>query len=311
MSKKKKYAPRIPLGVRGGIRAQGVLSGRVRPWWSLRWTEFLEKSKLGARLGRGRNYAVSGQVSTVTIDNGHVSARVQGTQTTPYESSISFPCVTGESRTRILRALWAKPIWIARLLTGDLPYEIDALFQAENCPLIPRHTRNLTSHCSCPDWANPCKHLAAVYYLLGETLSKNPFFLLELHGILRTDLVTPNKKVIRGKKAQEDFKNTHEKDGSIASFYGESQPDFSDFGDAPKSSLPAPLIHRLGSLPFWRGQERFIDTLEHLYVRAAARGWTVWTGEPLDLRREDEKVVIKGATLRLRQNRMRVDASFL
>jgi len=74
---------------------------------------------------------------------------------------------------------------------------------------------------------------------------------------------------------------------------------------------PAPLIYRLGPLPFWRGQERFTDTMEHLYARAATRGWTVWTGEALDLRREDEKVIIKGASLHLKQRKMRVDTSWM
>jgi hypothetical protein len=74
--------------------------------------------------------------------------------------------------------------------------------------------------------------------------------------------------------------------------------------------VPAPLIQRLGPLPFWRGQERFADTLEHLYARAATRGWTVWTGEPIDLRREDEKNIISGANLHLKNRRMRVDASW-
>jgi uncharacterized Zn finger protein len=310
MSKKKKYAQRTPLSVRGGIRAQGVLGGRMRPWWSLRWTAFLEASRLGARLGRGRNYAISGQVSSLTLSEGCVTANVQGSQREPYTGTISFPCATGDARSRILRALRLKPMWIARLMTGDLPYEVNALFEAEGVPLIPHQTKDLHSRCSCPDWANPCKHLAAVYCLLGETLSKNPLFLLELHGIRRCDLAADAAVPAAPSDAPAAACVPLETEAAAAAFYGRPLPEFSDFGDAPKSALPAPLIHRLGPLPFWRGQERFVDTLEHLYIRAATRGWTVWTGEPLDLRREDEKIVVAGANLHLRQNRLRVDTSF-
>jgi hypothetical protein len=75
-----------------------------------------------------------------------------------------------------------------------------------------------------------------------------------------------------------------------------------DFGEMPASGIDAPLVQRLGPLPFWRGQERFSDTLEHLYARAATRGMTVWSGDPLDLRRPEEKVIIKGASLHLKQH---------
>jgi uncharacterized Zn finger protein len=247
----------------------------------------------------------------VTLEEGRVVARVQGAQREPYESSIQFPRLSEESRARILLALRRKPIWVARLLTGDLPCEIEALFQAEGYPLIPHRTKELISRCSCPDWANPCKHLTAVYYLLGETIARNPLFLLGLYGITEADLVAQRDEKSPGGKTETYRQEVQEPIVEETLFYGTPQPEFSDFGEAAKSALPAPLIHRLGALPFWRGQERFIDTLEHLYVRAAARGWTVWTGETLDLRREDEKVVIKGANLHLRQNRMRVDASFL
>lgn len=308
MSKKKKHGIRTPLSVIGGIRAQISHGSHLHVWWNRRWTEVLEKFNLGARLGRGRNYAISGQVSSITIREGYVSAHVQGSHREPYTSVIRFQAVQGETKERIVQALRRRPIWIARLLVGNLPVEVEAVFQAEGCPLFPQQKQDLVSQCTCPDWANPCKHLAAVYYLLGEVITKNPMILLTLRGISRADLVGETasepaemKEVSRG--AQDGTEVTHD------AFYGVTLAAFEDFGDAPKVALAAPLIHRLGPLPFWRGQERFIDTLEHLYTRATSRGWAVWTGEPIDLRREEEKVIIKGATLRLKQSRMRVDTS--
>jgi len=307
MSKKKRHALRTPLSVKGGIRAQNPHGGHLRVWWSQRWTEVLENFRLGARLGRGRNYAVSGQVSMMTIRNGCVSAQVQGSHQEPYESVIQFQHVQAEAHARIVQALWQRPILIARLLVGDLPFEIEPLFQSEGCPLFPKRTNDLASRCSCPDWANPCKHLAAIYFLLGEAITKNPMILLTLRGITRADLVgePPPEQTTEVEPVRAEGVPVATRDV----FYGSPQPAFDDFGAAPKSATPAPLIHRLGPLPFWRGQERFTDTLEHLYVRAATRGWAVWTGEPLDLRREEEKVIIKGANLHLKHHRMRVDTS--
>lgn len=305
MSKKKKYAPRTPLNVKGGIRAQLPHGGPLRLWWSRRWLDILENFRLGARLGRGRNYAVSGQVSSLAIRPGEVTASVQGSEKAPYESSVRLLTVEGEAKARLIRTLRQRPMLIARLLVADLPPEVETLFRAEKCPLFPQRENDLDSRCTCPDYANPCKHLAAVYCLLGEAVTRNPLLLLELRGIHRNELIgeTPDLAAPSDLSDLPDLSD-------LSDFYGVPQEDFTDFGPAQKSVTHAPLIVRLGPLPFWRGQERFTDTLEHLYARAATRGWTVWTGEPLDLRREDEKVIIKGAGLRLKQHRMRVDTSW-
>jgi uncharacterized Zn finger protein len=307
--KKKKFKLRTPLNVKGGIRAQNPHAGHLRVWWSRRWTEVLENFRLGARLGRGRNYAVSGQVSSLVIQPGFVTADVQGSDPAPYASDIRFRAVGGEAKARIIERLRQSPLALARLLVSDLPSDVEGLFRAEGCPLFPQRANDLVSHCTCPDYANPCKHLAAVYYLLGEAITKNPLLLLELRGISRTDLLgeaaEPEGAVSEGfaSEGADESPLTRER------FYGTPQEEYHDYGPALKSVTPAPLIYRLGPLPFWRGQEKFTDTLEHLYARAATRGWTVWTGEPLDLRREDEKVVIKGANLHLKHHRMRVDTT--
>lgn len=303
-NKRKRNALRAPLSVKGGIRAQGLHGGPLRVWWSRRWTEMLEGFRLGARLGRGRSYAVSGQVSRLSVAPGRVAATVQGAASQPYESELRFQCLSGEAQARVVEALRRRPVLVARLLVGDLPLEVEPLFLAEGCPLFPQRAKDLDSRCSCPDWANPCKHLAAVCFLLGETISKNPLLLLHLRGVRRADLAGEEAPP----RAPEDEAGCPEEGLTADRFYGQPRAPLADFGPAPKAATPAPLIHRLGPLPFWRGQERFSDTLEHVYARAASRGWTVWTGETLDLRREEEKVIIKGANLHLKHHRMRVEA---
>jgi len=308
MSKKKRYTLRTPLTVKGGIRSQNAHSGPLRTWWSRRWTEVIERFRLGARLGRGRNYAVSGQVSRLEIAPGLITAQVQGANTEPYASSIRFRTVPEEAKAALIDALRAQPMLVARLLVAELPLEVEGLFRAVGCPLFPQRENDLTSRCSCPDYANPCKHLAAIYYLLGEAITKNPLLLLGVRGISRAELL--GDAALTAPAPAATARPDAPAPVDLAGFYGSPHPPFEDFGTAVKALTHAPLIYRLGPLPFWRGQERFSDTLEHLYARAAARGWAVWAGEPLDLRREDEKVIITGANLHLKGRRMRVDTTF-
>lgn len=315
MKKKKHYKLRAPLTLRGGIRAQTAHAGPFRVWWSRRWTDVLEGFRMGARLGRGRHYAVSGQVSDLQVTPGTVTAEVQGASPEPYRCEIRFAHLEDTQKKRVVQALKSRPMLIARLLAGELPHEVETLFEQAACPLFPRRANDIQSSCSCPDWANPCKHLAAVYCLLGETISRNPLLLLALRGILRADLVSVEAPLEKGmKKESAKTKPSRKSVKPVGSskapelswtpeaFYGTPHPPLTDFGVLPPAGIVAPLVQRLGPLPFWRGQERFADTLEHLYSRAIPRGMMVWSGEPLDLRRPEEKVVIKGASLHLKQH---------
>jgi|GEM_PF-463976 len=296
--KKKRYAVRFPLNVKGGIRAQAARAAPSRVWWGRRWIAVLEAFRMGPRFGRGRHYAASGQTSELSLAPGRVTAAVQGAAATPYQCEIRFARVSGDAKARVVAALRQRPMLVARLLVGDLPPDIEPLFEAEGCPLFPTRENDLHSTCDCPDWANPCKHLAAVYYLLGETLSKHPLTLLEIRGVSRADLAAA-----RAEEGRREAAGTGEAAAPLTreAFYGRPRPLPEGFGAAPKTDIAAPLVRRLGPLPFWRGQERFCDTLEILASRAASRGWAVWTGDPLDLRPAEERVVVKGASLRLKQ----------
>jgi uncharacterized Zn finger protein len=317
--KKKSYKLRTPLTLRGGIRAQTAHAGPFRVWWSRRWTDVLEGFRMGARLGRGRHYAISGQVSDLRITPGIVSAEVQGASTEPYRCEIRFAALTESQKQKIRLGMESRPMLTARLLAGELPHEVESLFEQATAPLFPRRSNDIQSKCSCPDWANPCKHLAAVYCLLGETISRNPLLLLALRGLSRADLLgceEPTCESARSSGSSEKAEVNELKKGAKAKakkksekscvlpeeFYGTTHTPLTDFGLLPPSGVIAPLLQRLGPLPFWRGQERFSDTLEQLYSRAIPRGMMVWSGEPLDLRRPEEKVVITGASLHLKQH---------
>ena len=189
---KKRYPVRIPRFA-GGIRAQESRAGAGRSWWHRRGMSVMESMGLGARLGRGRNYAVSGQVASLEIAGPHVAAHVVGTRPDPYLVTVDFRTPDGEERSRIVSRLRAEPMLVARLLADDLPTEIELFFRDEGFDLFPGGKLgpgryDMTTHCSCPDYANPCKHSSAVLLLLGEEISRRPSTLLELRGIALEEL---------------------------------------------------------------------------------------------------------------------------
>ena len=189
---KKRYPVRIPRYA-AGIRAQESRTGAGRSWWAKEWARRLEAMGLRGRLGRGKNYALSGQVVEMAIEGGRVLARVQGTRPDPYAVTIDFRQPEGAVRARLVAAIRAEPMRVARLLADDLPLEIATLFKAEGYDLFPGGKLgpgkyDMTTACSCPDYANPCKHTAAALLILGEEIARRPATLLELRGIFLEDL---------------------------------------------------------------------------------------------------------------------------
>ena len=187
MSRKKSYPVRIPRFA-AGIRAQESRTGAGRSWWAKEWMRRLEAMGLKGRLGRGKNYALSGQVVSMSIEGNRVVAKIQGTRLDPYESTMRFRIPEGEARTRIVAAIRREPMLVARLLADDLPTEVDLIFRAEGYDLFPGGKLgpgryDMTTSCSCPDYANPCKHTSAALLILGEEVSRRPATLLELRGI--------------------------------------------------------------------------------------------------------------------------------
>jgi uncharacterized Zn finger protein len=189
---KKRYPIRIPRAA-AGIRAQESRAGAGRSWWSRRWMETLERMGLGARLGRGKNYALSGQVTEMRLEGPHVEATVVGSRPDPYRVTVDFRAPAGAAHARLVAALKAEPMRLARLLVDDLPLEVESLFRAEGCDLFPGGklapgVYDMTTRCSCPDYANPCKHSSAVLLILGEEVARRPMTLLELRGLTVEEL---------------------------------------------------------------------------------------------------------------------------
>ena len=192
MRGKKKYPVRIPRFA-PGIRSQDPRGGASRSWWSRRWLESLESMGVGGRLARGRAYAVSGQIVSLRIAGPRVEAQVVGARSDPYNVTVDFSLPSDDARRAVLSALRSDPMLVARLFAGDLPLEVEELFRRVGVRLFPGGkiapgVYDVTLSCSCPDWANPCKHTCAVMLILGEEIARRPMTLLEFRGIEEGDL---------------------------------------------------------------------------------------------------------------------------
>ncbi|MFC4088464.1 SWIM zinc finger family protein [Micromonospora sp. GCM10011541] len=178
-----------PRRVEGGLRARSTRGAIGQSWWSRRFLEVLESFALGTRLTRGRAYARRGQVLRLDIAPGLVTAAVQGSRPDPYPVRIELAAHPAEVWARIEAELAGQAFFSARLLAGDLPAELEELFAAAGAPLFPSTVDELTQRCGCPDFAVPCKHLAATFYLLAEAFDADPFQLLHWRGRSREELL--------------------------------------------------------------------------------------------------------------------------
>jgi uncharacterized Zn finger protein len=143
----------------------------------------------GGRLTRGRTYARQGQVIELEIGSGLIAARVQGSRRTPYRVRVAMPAAGEDQWHEIVDALASQAGYAARLLAGTLPHEIEKVFNGAGVALFPSPGSRLATDCTCPDWANPCKHIAAVCYLVAEAFDRDPFLLLTFRGRARDPLL--------------------------------------------------------------------------------------------------------------------------
>ncbi|MBO0893364.1 MAG: SWIM zinc finger family protein [Acidimicrobiales bacterium] len=172
-----------------GIRARSQRGPIGNTWWSQRFIAVLESFRMGGRLDRGRRYARRGQVLGLEVNPGRVSASVQGSRARPYQVLIAVPTLSQADWNRVEEALAGRASFLAKLLAGEMPPNVEEAFSACSLSLFPTSPTDLDTACSCPDWANPCKHVAATYYLLAEAFDADPFLILCWRGRTRADLL--------------------------------------------------------------------------------------------------------------------------
>jgi len=178
-----------PLPVEGGLKARSTRGAIGQTWWSGRFIAVLESIIVGGRLERGRNYARRGQVISLDVGPGMVSALVQGSRFQPYRVRVGLTAFGKPEWARLERALAESAWYSAKLLAGEMPEDIEDVFGQLGLTLFPASSAELAMECSCPDWQVPCKHIAAVFYLLAETFDGDPFAILAWRGREREKLL--------------------------------------------------------------------------------------------------------------------------
>jgi uncharacterized Zn finger protein len=178
-----------PIRVEGGLHARSQRGRIGDTWWSQRFIAVLESVGVGGRLQRGKQYARAGQVLEMEIRPGKITARVQGSRRKPYEVAIETTVLTPTEWDLAEGVMESSAVFLAKLLAGEMPEEVEEAFVGSSATLLPESEHQLRSECSCPDWENPCKHIAAVYFLLGEAFDADPFLIFAWRGRGKEELL--------------------------------------------------------------------------------------------------------------------------
>jgi uncharacterized Zn finger protein len=158
-------------------------------WWVQRWLELLDSYRFKKRLERARIYSREGNVLSIEFIDSQVLARVQGTEPEPYKISLSLDLFSDENWNYLIETLAQKAIFSAQLLAGEMPEDIEQVFIANGLSLFPFSLSDIHSRCSCPDKANPCKHIGAVYYQLADRFREDPFVIFQLRGRTKAQIL--------------------------------------------------------------------------------------------------------------------------
>ncbi len=284
-----RYGPRT---ARGGIKSQTSRGSFGKNWWAQRWIHVLESFELGGRLARGRTYARQGQVLSIDIQEGSVDSTVQGSRRDPYKVKIRVKTIPLQKWLELSKTAFSQAIVAAKLLAGEMPQDIEKLFADHCLSLFPDKYDDLETDCSCPDYSNPCKHIAAVYYLLGEEFDRDPFLIFRMRGLGKEQLIAlitkadsePLRKLKRKSKTkpepldllaapvtESEAPSEAETFPLLSDAFWSTEPTDDLVGPVKIPAVNASLPKRLGNLSFWRSKHALMPALEQIYKVASER----------------------------------------
>jgi uncharacterized Zn finger protein len=268
-----------------------------RTWWGEKFIEALEKFTEEGRLSRGRSYASRDRVLSFELSKGKITARVRGNinpyfgvyKEPKYNITIEIKEIPRPSWVRVIKLISSKASFISRLLMNEMPDNIEEVFDEYCLHLLPRSNKDFKTHCSCPDSANPCKHIAGVYYLVAGEFDRDPFLMFKLRGLEQEELKKELAKTPLGEvliaglhKEEVDLKSS---DSYYTKVDKEEVPEgipLRDFWSGKKipqsdetlseTAIPAILIKKQGDYPpFWDKDFSFIETMEEFYLRVRSK----------------------------------------
>lgn len=270
-------------------RAHGIKIARTgTTWWGARWIEALEKlgANYASRLARGKTYARTGRTHDFVVGPGGATAQVTGSGDAPCVVRIALAELDDETWKGAIAAMAAEARFAAELLAGEMPRSIDRAFRAAGASLFPGKEADLETSCSCPDWANPCKHVAATHYVLGDAIDRDPFLLFELRGRSRSEVLEALARLRSASNAKTKRNGTHADPPTTS--LRKVKPEAWDAWRAPPPDLafsmtpPATsgaLFRQLGRPASWRASRTPAELLGETVRVASERARTIALGD--------------------------------
>jgi len=165
------------------------LEGRTltRTFWGRAWCDHLESfSDYENRLPRGRSYLRNGLVIHLHVDKGRIEALVQGSSL--YKVKIEIKRLDSKKWKSIIRNCSGQIGSVIELLQGRFSSGVMRIITDKHHGLFPL-PKEISLNCSCPDWADMCKHVAAVLYGVGNRLDHEPELLFKLRKVDHMELM--------------------------------------------------------------------------------------------------------------------------
>lgn len=274
---------------------------RSKTWWGREFLHALEHFMDPGRLSRGRSYAAPRRRREFKIRDGTITATMVGNinpyfgvyRTPYYKVKIEFERIPATQWKSIVKRLGTNADWVTHLILGEVPPSIEDALEESTVKLLPRSRNDIQSSCSCPDWANPCKHVAGVYYHVASLLDRDPFLLFEFRGMDRSALM---KGLSRSEFGAALCNAAADSSPDLDAALGEplfspvgevaADPPVNDLrafwrgrplkreteGESDEALISALLLRREGDYPeFWPRENSFIEAMEGIYVRVAKR----------------------------------------
>jgi uncharacterized Zn finger protein len=251
-------------------------------WWGAAWINALENAGSGyeSRLPRGRTYARKGAVRELQVAPGHLAARVVGRTGEIYRVDIGVRMLADAEWEQVADAIAGRAAHLAALLDGELDPGVVDDAEAVDVQLLPRAS-DLRPDCTCPDWAEPCKHAAAACYVVATEMDRDPFTLFLLRGKGRDELIS----LVRARRSGTDIAPDGSEEAGPAGFPAEDAWRGRTLADPPMEPPAEVLRHlvapaRPGHVPPWDSDvpaEQDIDPgrLDRLAEDAVARAWAM------------------------------------
>ena len=266
-----------------------------KTWWGEAFFNSLISFIDEGRLKRGIAYRTDRRILSFDIDENIVQATVRGNKNPyfgvykepKYKIKISFLKIPSNKWQAAIKKISEHPGWLSKLMLNEIPSDIDEAFNDKKHGLLPKSFSDIKTNCSCPDYDNPCKHIAGVYYRIAELLDADPMLLFPIHGLSIKDLQTELKKSELGKVFAKQLSSAQEAQFEISKeqYYpiknisedkSYNQNKFWNMSDnwnldEPDSQNPisASIIKKQGDYPsFWNRQNSFIFSMENIYTAA-------------------------------------------